>query len=403
MAFASVSARRTGSVARLARLALHAAPALAVVVAGAYAVACGDLISATDAVDAGADADTTPTTEDDAGSVPIVPIADASDGAVVVDCAAEDAGFGAPNDLACTGLYSDFATRTIAAANRAFDPGLHLWSDGAEKARWIYLPPGQKIDTTDMNEWRMPVGTRAWKEFKISGHRVETRMFWKRGTNDWVRATYRWSDDETQATSLEVGDTNVGGTTYTIPTIQQCDTCHAGRIDHLLGFEAVSLSQPTATGMTVQVLAAQSLLTTNPTSSLAIPNDSTGKAAGALGWMHANCGTACHNGSPGSFAGATALWLRLDVQADGTLGALKDTNTWKTAVGVTPDLEPFRGRGWKRITPNDPFVGDGLSLLPYRDGKRNETGIQMPPIATSIPDLANDAMVKDWIKNGNFQ
>jgi hypothetical protein len=72
-------------------------------------------------------------------------------------------------------------------------------------------------------------------------------------------------------------------------------------------------------------------------------------------------------------------------------------------VGVTPDLEPFRGRGWKRITPNDPFVGDGLSLLPYRDGKRNETGIQMPPIATSIPDLANDAMVKDWIKNGNFQ
>ncbi len=388
------------------RVARHATtfalPAVILALTSAFA-GCGDLIDNPVATpDAGAADDAAAPGDPEAGAVPIVPVADASDGAAPVDCVAEDASFGAPNDLACTGLYSSFATKTIAAANRAFDPGLHLWSDGADKSRWIYLPPGQKIDTTDMNEWRMPVGTRAWKEFKISGHRVETRMFWKRGANDWVRATYRWSDDESAATSLETGQSNVGGTSYSIPTIQQCDTCHAGRIDHLLGFEAVSLSQPTATGMTVQVLEAEGRLTANPTSALAIPNDSTGKAAVALGWLHANCGTACHSNSPGSFAGATGLWMRLEVQADGTLGGLKETSTWKTAVGVAVDLEPFRTRGWKRITPNDPFVGDGLSLLPYRDGKRNEEGLQMPPIATSIPDLADDALVKDWIANGNF-
>ena len=70
---------------------------------------------------------------------------------------------------AARGLYSDWATKTVASGVRQYDPGLHLWSDGASKTRWIYLPPGTKIDTTDMNEWTFPPGTKIWKEFVVGG------------------------------------------------------------------------------------------------------------------------------------------------------------------------------------------------------------------------------------------
>ncbi len=46
-----------------------------------------------------------------------------------------DAGF--PDELRCTGLYADWASRTIAPGVMYFDPAFKLWSDGAAKRRWI--------------------------------------------------------------------------------------------------------------------------------------------------------------------------------------------------------------------------------------------------------------------------
>src|SRR5512141_1865735 len=45
-----------------------------------------------------------------------------------------------PKNLSETGLYSDISTKTIAATNLMFSPQYPLWSDGARKKRWIYLP-----------------------------------------------------------------------------------------------------------------------------------------------------------------------------------------------------------------------------------------------------------------------
>ena len=92
---------------------------------------------------------------------------------------------GEPTELRCTGLYSDWDSKTVATDAQLYDPGLHLWSDGADKTRWIYLPAGQKIDTSDMDEWAFPVGTKIWKEFRLSladaatETRIETRLLWK--------------------------------------------------------------------------------------------------------------------------------------------------------------------------------------------------------------------------------
>jgi len=327
------------------------------------------------------------------------PASDATlDGTVGPNCAAEDASFAAPNDLACTGLYADFAKKTIASGVQPFDPGLHLWSDGAAVTRFLYLPTGTKIDTTDMNEWLVPVGTKAWQEFQISGHAVETRFYWKRGDDDWVRGAYVWGDDGS-AVYTPTGATNVGGSSYEIPPIADCDTCHSGRIDRLLGVEAVSLAQPSASGVTLATLISGSLLTTAPVGPLTIPDDGTGLAAPALAWMHANCGTSCHSASPGATAASTGLLLRLEIattDAGASLGNVVNTN-------ITPQLSPYSGEGWHRITPNDGFDGGiGTSLIPFMAASRNVPNLQMPPIDTSTPDIADLTALKKWISSGSF-
>ena len=50
-----------------------------------------------------------------------------------------------PASLAETGLYADGQVGRIAPGVRAFSPQYPLWSDGAVKRRWIWLPPGTMI------------------------------------------------------------------------------------------------------------------------------------------------------------------------------------------------------------------------------------------------------------------
>ncbi|MCK5942315.1 MAG: hypothetical protein KAI24_10130, partial [Planctomycetes bacterium] len=67
-----------------------------------------------------------------------------------------------PARLADTGLYADFARREVAADVLPYSPVYALWSDGANKRRWLWLPPGTHIDGSDPDAWRFPIGTRLW-------------------------------------------------------------------------------------------------------------------------------------------------------------------------------------------------------------------------------------------------
>ena len=49
-----------------------------------------------------------------------------------------------------------------------YDIVVELWSDGAKKQRWIQLPPGEKIDVADLDNWQFPKGTKLWKQFTVS-------------------------------------------------------------------------------------------------------------------------------------------------------------------------------------------------------------------------------------------
>src|SRR5687767_6291886 len=73
-----------------------------------------------------------------------------SEAAELFDCGDDETI--APPKLECTGLYSKWATKTLAPGVREFAPSTALWSDGADKHRWVYLPRGTVIDASNRTE-----------------------------------------------------------------------------------------------------------------------------------------------------------------------------------------------------------------------------------------------------------
>jgi hypothetical protein len=306
-----------------------------------------------------------------------------------------------PDDLACTGLYSDWATKTVADGVVAYTPALVFWSDDAIKTRWIYLPPGSPIDTTDMDNWVFPVGTKIWKQFVLGTQIIETRLIWKQapGASGWQFLDYLWSADGTSATRFDDGEQNVNGTTYEIPPTSECTQCHGGRADSVLGIDLLGLGLPGAQGVTLATLAAQGAFTQNPPqTTLSLPEDSTGKAAAALGWLHVNCGISCHNAQ--SQGGATRLYLKLLAGqlagVDGGPPSVAALDSYTTTVNVESNLTP-NGHTYMRIAPGNAPE----SLVPLmalsRDGVTDAGFMQMPPIVSHVPDNQGEAAVSAWI------
>jgi len=300
-----------------------------------------------------------------------------------------------PSALECTGLYADITTKQIAPGVRAYAPAVPLWADGSGKQRWIYLPPGTKVDASDPNEWKLPVGTKVWKEFSRDGKRVETRLFQKVQSNYWVYTTYQWNAGETAATMSFGGDIPWGdGGTYHIPKPDECDQCHRGRTDHLLGFEQVSLGLPGATGLTLPQLVAEGLISPAPSrTQLTIGDDGTGAAAGPLAWLHINCGVSCHNANENSTAYGASMRLRLDpALLDGRSSADFESRT--TTIGVVANTPTWNGQ--TRIVPGDPHGSLLVKLITNR-GTANPVSNQMPPIASVLVDQPDTQAVIDWI------
>jgi hypothetical protein len=317
------------------------------------------------------------------------------------DCKADELADGLWVHLDCAGLYSDFATKTISADAKPYTPGVEFWSDGAVKSRFLYLPPGAKIDISDFDDWKFPAGTRVWKEFKVGGKRIETRLYIKSAT-DWRHTTYRWNDAETDAVRKDSGEkvaTAGGGAPYEIPNTGHCDACHTGKTDQLLGVEAVSLGLATAKGITLATLAAEGRFDrTPPTTTITIPNDQGGTAAPALGWLHANCG-ACH--SQNGISGTDLVWrLRVaQIMPDGGTTTVDQLDSWTTAVNKAATRPDVDAGALLRITGGSP----AQSLSSVLSGRRAAVGsdpdptVQMPPLVTRKVDVAGQKLLDDWI------
>jgi hypothetical protein len=353
---------------------LSVAPALVAL------LSCGDLVIPRNTVDDGGDNSATLGTGDD-GSV---------DARAPPNC---DAGT-TPMALACTRLYSDWTQLTVAPDVQAYTPGVAMWADGADSSRWIWLPPGQKIDTTDLNNWSFPVGTKFWQEFRLLGRRVETRFLWKEAPSLWFRTTFVWTEDQSAAPALAAGLPNARGLPYEIVAVSACEKCHNGANDFVLGFELLGLSMPKSSGLNLQALEQEGLISNPPSVNPSVPGpDPT--ATGALAFLHANCGTPCHNRSPNAAASVYGLYLKLAVDGTGALpGDLQQTDTWTTAYKVPSRVTPYGydAGGFWRIAPGD----IAHSSVPWTASRRDGV-TQMPPVGTHLVDQNDVALLGAWI------
>jgi hypothetical protein len=296
-----------------------------------------------------------------------------------------------PPTLDCTGLYSDVVSKQLAPGVEPFAPAVPLWSDGTDKERWVRLPSGTTVDASNPSEWVFPDGTKLWKQFARDGRRIETRLWQKVRSGFWVDATYAWNDDESAAVQSKGGDIPFGNGTYHIPTQDECEKCHRGRTEHILGFEQVELGLPGASGVTLERLVADGRLSPPPASTnLVIGDDGTGAAAPALGWLHANCGITCHNSNSNSIGYAAGMILRLDPsQLDGR--PVSGMDPLRTTVGVMVNTPDWHDRA--RIVAGDPAA----SLL-YQLISNRGMGNQMPPFASNQVDVQHVALVEAWIR-----
>jgi len=280
-----------------------------------------------------------------------------------------------PGLLSQTGLYSATSTRTLAPNVQVFSPAFPLWSDAAGKLRWISLPDGAQIDSSDMDVWKLPVGTKLWKEFEQQGQAIETRYMAKFGPSesDWLFIAYHWNAEQTDANAVPDGVQDASGSTHDIPSTATCKECHNAQPMAALGFSALQLSN-TGPGLTLDALAASGRLTAPPTGPLTIPGDPT--SVKALGYLHGNCGS-CHNDrAPHNFGvpeTKVVFW-----QSAGQLSSLEQTTTYVNLVTNTQgDLTRLQ-HGLTRMKQREPFV-------------------QMPPLGTEVVDTEGVSLIEAWL------
>lgn len=289
-----------------------------------------------------------------------------------------------PARLSETGLYADLASETLATGVAAFAPQFELWSDGAAKRRWILLPPGESIDTTDMDAWQFPVGTKIWKEFSRDGIRVETRLLHRVGARpeDWAAVAYVWQPELADAVIAPGGVVDARGTAHDVPAARECMGCHGGRASRVLGFSALQLAHAAEPGaLDLDDLAARGLFSAAPTSRPVVPGNDTERRA--LGYLHANCGH-CHNQDRPARTGKRCFdpenrldfWLRVD-----ELETVASTSTYRSAIGSA-------------IEPGAP---DDSALITRVNRRGDRYFVGMPPLGTERVDVANVELLRRWI------
>ncbi|MEO8179855.1 MAG: hypothetical protein ABI895_13565 [Deltaproteobacteria bacterium] len=294
-----------------------------------------------------------------------------------------------PARLSQTGLFREGSVDTLGPALRAYAPQYALWSDGATKRRWLSLPEGSRIDTSDMDDWLFPVGTKFWKEFSLRGRRVETRLLVKVGPRavDWAGAAYVWDADQRDARLMAQGRKDVDGSGYNVPSAAECAACHGGRRSHVLGFSALQLSA-SELPLSLSALTREELITRAPARSPILPGDEREQAA--LGYLHANCGH-CHNSArPPRGDGPRCydpersidLWLPSTARATNTMSALAD-DLWPSALRTTVP---------RYVTPGAPQDSRLLTLVARR-GLR----LHMPPLGSRRVDPDGVRLLTEWI------
>jgi len=289
-----------------------------------------------------------------------------------------------------------------------YDLNSPLFSDYAEKYRFVKLPPGTHATYRDVDVFEFPVGTVIAKTFAYPhdardpsrGRRlIETRIL-KREPDGWVGLPYIWDSAQAEATLDVAGDTvdvtwiHTDGrprtNNYIIPNSNQCKGCHkTGERMTPIGLKARHLNRDFAyrAGTENQLThwSRRGAMAGAPSPAeaprLAVWDDprSGPLDARARAWLEINCAH-CHN--PEGPARNSGLDLTAAQRNPTAFGVFKPP----VAAGIGSGGLAYD------IVPGRP----DQSILAYRIASTHP-GVMMPELGKRLVHEEGVALVRQWI------
>ena len=298
---------------------------------------------------------------------------------------------GMPRNLSEFGFFADLAAQKGAERVVAYSLNTPLYSDGAAKRRFIYLPDGEQLRENGGELLDFPVGSAIIKtfDFEIEGdvRLVETRVLLHR-PDGWVALPYKWNAEQTDARLALAGArlqvTLADGTeiSYRVPNKNQCKTCHSKDGEVIpIGPKARNMSH-----LWLTMMDEAEMLDFAPSTSDSDRLPIWGKRYlssdenVARAYLDVNCAH-CHQ--PGGSASNSGLDLRWEQDDPHAIGIRK------------PPVAAGRGSGGRMVSiaPGDPDA----SILLYRM-KSTEPGIAMPELGKGTVDREGVEAVHAWIE-----
>jgi hypothetical protein len=279
-----------------------------------------------------------------------------------------------------------------------------LWSDGAEKERFLRIPDGAKIhvvdcatetvacgdpgaggDGLDDGHWDLPIGTVLVKNFAIEGKHIETRLLMRRNSRTWKGFSYEWNDDGSEANLLPEGKDKPVGTgtqVWHYPSRAECLECHTQYAGRSLGPNTRQLNADYVyTEGTMNQIAKLTELGLFDVPPKDLPGYPDPYGAGTLeerarSYLQTNCAI-CHR--PGG------EFSTVDMRF-GT--ALAETNL----CGASEHDESL---ATYRLVPGQPT----LSALSVRMHALDtaDAEVRMPKLGSNVVDEAGTALIDEWI------
>jgi uncharacterized repeat protein (TIGR03806 family) len=332
-----------------------------------------------------------------------------------------------PRKLSETGLFASVKDLKPAPGLIPYSVNAQLWSDGADKERYLALPGNSKIEFETVTYpqpapgappgWRFPDGAVMVKTFFLnmeagnpkSRRRLETRILHfeqhygteEVGDQYWRGYTYVWNDEQTDAELIGPGsldrdftikDKNAPGgsrkQTWHFPSRAECTLCHTMPAKYVLGVNTRQFNRDHDYGGVVanQLATLEHLgIFTKPLPKppaklprLYDPDDATlSLEKRARSYLQANCAH-CHMKWGG---GNTEFQLLATLPLE-KLGI----------AGTKPAHGAFDIKDARVLAPGHPE----RSLIVHRMGI---LGLgRMPHVASSVVDEKGLKLVRDWIK-----
>jgi uncharacterized repeat protein (TIGR03806 family) len=295
-----------------------------------------------------------------------------------------------PNNLSQTGCVGTTNPKQPASGLIPFNVIAPLWSDGADKERYLAIPDNTQINPGSSGDFNLPVGSVLMKHFKFADRFIETRLF-AHGELGWQGFSYEWKDDQTDALLLlDAKDKTINNVNWHFPSPAQCMTCHTEAAGFSLGPETLQLNSNmtyAASGITANQLITMEYigLFSSPLTDahkieklVALDDTNATLQERARSYLHSNCSN-CHQPN-----GTTPVNIDLRYST-----ALANTHICDIAPSAG-DLGIVNAR---IVAPAEP----ARSVLIARMQAINDT--QMPPLSRTVVDSAAINVISAWVSS----